>query len=219
MKRQALVIGLGQFGMTVARALVARHVEVLAVDIDEHRVREASTVVTEALCFDATDESALARVSPERRDVCLCAIGDDAKEASIICTALLKQMGARRVISRSNSDVHARILTLVGARQVVNPEREYGERFANRVLHDEIRGEMPLGDGVLISEVSVPDRFTGHLLKDLELPKKYGVTVVAIRKGRSGEVLMPKADSALESDDLMVVVSREPAVARMMEQD
>src|SRR5690606_21181390 len=111
---------------------------------------------TEAACFDAADEASLAKTSPERRDVCVCAIGDDAREASIICTALLKQMGAARVIARSNDELHARILMLVGADQVVNPEREFGDRFANQVLHKDIRGEMSLGEGVLITEVTTP---------------------------------------------------------------
>jgi trk system potassium uptake protein TrkA len=217
MKRQALVIGLGQFGMSVARALAARHVEVLAVDISEDRVRSASTFVTEAACFDATDESALGRTSPERRDVCLCAIGDEAKEASIICTALLKQMGARRVIARSNDDLHARILTLVGANHVVNPEREFGDRFANQILHEGIRGEMPLGEGVLITEVTVPEAFVGNTLGELKLPKRFGVTVVAIRKGGTGAVVMPGPDSTLASQDVIVVVAKEQAVSQMME--
>lgn len=217
MKRQALVIGLGQFGMAVARALSARQVEVLAIDVSEDRVRSASSFVTEAACFDATDEAALARTSPERRDVCLCAIGDEAKEASIICTALLKQMGARRVIARSNDDLHARILTLVGANQVVNPEREFGDRFANQILHASIRGEMPLGEGVLISEVSVPEAFVGKDLVNLQLPRRFGVTVVAIRKGEAGAVVMPNHATALEAGDVMVVVAKERAVANMME--
>lgn len=217
MKRQALVIGLGQFGMSVARALAARQVEVLAVDVREDRVRTASAFVTEAACFDATDESALGRTSPERRDVCLCAIGDEAKEASIICTALLKQMGARRVIARSNDELHARILTLVGASHVVNPEREFGDRFANQILHAGIRGEMSLGEGVLITEVTVPGPFVGRTLGDLRLPKRFGVTVVAIRKGATGAVVMPGPDSTLETDDVIVVVARERAVSQMME--
>lgn len=217
MKRQALVIGLGQFGMSVARALASRQVEVLAVDVSEERVRSASAFVTEAACFDATDESALGRTSPERRDVCLCAIGDDAKEASIICTALLKQLGARRVIARSNDDLHARILTLVGANHVVNPEREFGERFANQILHEGIRGEMPLGEGVLITEVAVSEAFFGKTLGDLRLPKRFGVTVVAIRKGTTGAIVMPGPDSMLESQDVIVVVAKERAVAQMME--
>ncbi len=218
MKQQALVIGLGQFGMAVARALVARQVEVLAIDMSKDRVRAAATFATDAACFDATDEASLSRVSPERRDICLCAIGDEAKEASIICTALLKQMGARRVIARANDELHARILTLVGASQVVNPEREFGERFANRILHAEIRGEMSLGDGTLITEVSVPEAFVGQLLGELKLPKRFSVIVVAIRKGRSGMIVMPGPDSVLEADDLMVVVAKEPALAKMMEQ-
>jgi len=219
MKQQALVIGLGQFGMAVARALAAREVEVLAVDVSEDRVRAAAAFVTEAACFDATDELSLTRTSPERRDVCICAIGDEAKEASIICTALLKQMGARRVIARSNDDLHARILTLVGANHVVNPEREFGERFANQILHEEIRGEMPLGEGVLISEVTAPRTFEGMELRALRLPARYGVTVVALRKGGSGAVVIPGPESRLESGDVLVVVAKERAVAHMMEQN
>lgn len=218
MRQQALVIGLGQFGMAVARALVARDVEVLAIDRDEDHVRIASAFVTEAVCFDATDETALTRTSPERRDVCVVAIGDESRESSIICTALLKQMGAKRLIARSNDDLHARILTLVGANQVVNPEREFGERFANQIVHEEIRGEMPLGEGVLISEVTAPDAFLDRQLRELKLPTKYGVTVVAIRKGGTGAVVIPGPDSKIEEGDVLVVVAREKAVASMMEQ-
>ncbi len=217
MNRQALIIGLGQFGMAVARALANRNVEVLAVDCREERVRAASAFVTEAATLDATDDALLARTFPERRDVCLCAIGDEAKEASIICTALLKQMGAPRVIARSNDDLHARILTLVGADHVVNPEREYGDRFANQILHQGIRGEMLLGEGVLITEIATPRQFVGQTLSTLRLPNRYGVTVVAIRRGKSGAVVMPSPDTRLESDDVMVVVAQERAVAQMLE--
>jgi trk system potassium uptake protein TrkA len=217
MRRQAVIIGLGQFGMSVARALASRGVEILAVDVREERVRAVAAFVTEAACFDATDESALARTSPERRDVCLCAIGDEAKQASILCTALLKQMGARRVIARANDDLHARILTLVGADQVVNPEREFGDRFANQILHEGIRGEMSLGEGVLITELAVPADFVGQTLGQLELPRRFGVTVVAIRSARSGAVVQPRVDSKFQTGDVMVVVAQEQAVTRMME--
>ena len=217
MRRQALVIGLGQFGMAVAKALAVRRVEVLAVDVREDRVRAASSFVAEAAAFNATDEDALARTSPERRDVCLCAIGDEAKEASIICTALLKQLGARRVIARSNDDLHARILSLVGAHQVVNPEREFGNRFANQIVHEGIRGELPLGEGVMITELSPPPAFVGHSLGALQLPKRFGVTVVAIRKRSTGAIVMPNATSPLEDEDVLVVVAKERAVEDMMD--
>lgn len=217
MRKQALVIGLGQFGSAVARALASRDVEVLAIDVNEDRVRQIAPHVTEAACFDATDEAALGRTSPERRDVCLCAIGDEAKEASIICTALLKQMGAKKVISRSDDALHARILTLVGANQVVNPEREFGNRFASQILHEGIRGEMSLGEGVVITEIEVPPSFLEQPLGKLRLPNRFGVTVVAIRKGGSGEVVMPGPDERFEPGDVAVVVAKERAVSKMME--
>lgn len=217
MRKQALVIGLGQFGSAVARELTSRNVEVLAVDVDEDRVRAAAAFVTEAACFDATDEGALARTSPERRDVCLCAIGDESKEASIICTALLKQMGARKVIARSDDQLHARILRLVGASQVVNPEREYGTRFASQIVHEGIRGEMALGEGVLITEFTVPDAFVNAPLAALKLRNRFDITVIAIRKGDTGEVEMPGPDSKFGPGDVAVVVAKDQAVAKMME--
>ncbi|MBC7172273.1 MAG: TrkA family potassium uptake protein, partial [Polyangiaceae bacterium] len=129
MARQAIVIGLGQFGMAVARALSERRVEVLAIDLSEDRVRAVAPFVAEAAAFDATNEEALARTSPERRDLCVCAIGDESRESSIICTAMLRQMGAPRIVARANDPMHERILGLVGAHRVVNPEREYGQRI------------------------------------------------------------------------------------------
>ncbi|MEZ4449822.1 MAG: TrkA family potassium uptake protein [Nannocystaceae bacterium] len=216
-QRQAIIIGLGQFGMSVAQALAARGVEVLAVDVREERVRAASPHVAEAACFDATDTDLLARTTPERRDVCLCAIGDEAKEASIICTALLRQMGARRVIARANDELHARILGLVGAHQVVNPEREYGERFANQVVHAGIKGELPLGEGLLISEVEAPPAFVGRTLEQLQLPRRYEVTLVALRKYDSATIAVPAPGMTIAAGDVLVVVAREGAVSRMME--
>jgi trk system potassium uptake protein TrkA len=217
MKNQAMVIGLGHFGMSVARTLAERGVEVLAVDIQEDRVRVAANFVTEAACFDATEAEALARTAPDRREVCVCAIGDDAKEASIICTALLRQMGAKRIIARANDDLHARILTLVGAHQVVNPEQQFGERFASQILHETILGELPLGEDLLITELQPPAAFVGHSLAVLQLPRRFGVTVVAIRRARQGVVMLPDPQEPLQADDVLVVVSRAGAVAALME--
>jgi trk system potassium uptake protein TrkA len=203
--------------MSVARTLAERGVEVLAVDIQEDRVRVAASFVAEAACFDATDTDALARTSPERREVCVCAIGDEAKEASIICTALLRQMGAKRIIARSNDDIHARILKLVGAHQVVNPEQEFGERFASQILHESILGELPLGEDLLITEFQPPAAFVGHTLADLQLPRRFGVTAVAIRRARRSVVVLPNPHEPLEADDVLVVVAKEGAVATLME--
>ncbi len=217
MNKQAIVIGLGQFGMAVAQVLSERGMEVLAVDLVESRVRAAAEFAAEAACFDAMDTDALTRTSPERREVCICAIGDEAREASIICTALLRQMGAPRVIARANNDLHARILRLVGAHQVVNPEREFGERFANHILYERVRNEMALGEDLLITELTPPASLVGRTLADLQLPRRYGITVVAIRRAGRGAVFLPAPGDTVQEQDVMVVVSRPDAVALLME--
>jgi trk system potassium uptake protein len=215
--RQAIVIGLGQFGMAVARALAERRVEVLAVDRREERVREAAAFVTNAVVFDATDADALAQTSPGRREVSVCAIGDEAREASIICTALLRQMGSPRVIARASNELHARILSLVGAHEVVNPEREFGERFANRIIYTEIVGELPLGEDLVITELKPPESFIGYTLSDLQLPKRYGITVVAMRRPGRPSAVSPDPNEALEREDILVVVSHRSAIAQLIE--
>lgn len=217
MQKQAIVIGLGQFGLSVARALAERRVDVLAIDNRPERIRAVADFVSEAACFDATDDALLAKTSPESRDVCLCAIGDDARESSIICTALLRQLGARRVIARANDDIHARILRLVGAHVVVNPEQEYGERFANQLRHESIKGELPLGEGLLITEVKAPRAFVGHPLLDLQLPRRFGVTVVAIREAAQSEPLLPDPARPIQDRDILVLVAKKGAVNQMLE--
>lgn len=218
MAKQVIVIGLGHFGMSVAQALSEKGAEVLAVDREEDKVRAAAAFAAEAAQFDAGDQEALRRASPERRDVCICAIGDEAREDSIVCTALLRQMGAPRVIARANDDLHARILRLVGAHEVVNPEREFGLRFANRIVHDQVRGEMTLGPDLLISEVQASDALTGKTLAELSLPRRFGVTVVAIRGQGDRSVTLPSADSQVRPGDTLVVISKEKDLNKLMEQ-
>jgi trk system potassium uptake protein TrkA len=121
------------------------------------------------------------------------------------------------VIARANDAVHSRILMLVGAHRVVNPEQEFGERFASQLVHERIVGEMALGPGVFISEVVVPLPFAGVGLANLQLPKRFGVTVVAIRSTDSGTVTLPDASTMLAKDDVLVLVGGEGAVARMLE--
>lgn len=203
--------------MSLSRALAEKGMEVLVIDSKLDRIRLAGSFATEALCFDATDSEALAQTSPASRDFCVCAIGDDSRESSIICTALLRQLGARRVIARANGQLHARILSLVGAHEVVDPVREFAERYSNRLLYERLIGEMPLGEGLVITELRAPPVFLGRTLAELRLPDKYGVTVVAVRSEGSRTIVLPTASFSLKKDDVLIVVSREEDVTKLME--
>jgi trk system potassium uptake protein TrkA len=214
--KQALVIGLGRFGVAVAKALMERKVEVLAADMRGDRIRAATEYVTEAVRLDATDSEALSQTAPDRRDLCICAFGDDSVQSSILCTALLREMGAKRVVARASDDLQARILRRVGAHEVVDPLRDFGRRFASHLVHDDILGEMPLGRDLVLTEMRPPDAMVGQTLAELNLPKQYGITVVGWRHG-SEDVVSPDPRRPLEDVDALIVVSRPDAVAQLME--
>lgn len=215
MAQQILIIGLGQFGMSLAHTLSDKGAEVLAVDRRQDLVEEAALFVTEALIMDASNETELARLQPGKRDAAVCAIGDDSKEASIICTALLRQMGAPLVIARANDAMHQRILHLVGAHQVVNPEQEFARRFANRLIYRHVVADMPFGDDLHLTEIKILPTMIGKTLIELELPRRFGVMVVAIRRGSPGRILQPTPNSPLQEGDNLVIVSNEAAIPKL----
>ncbi len=216
MNKQALIIGLGQFGLSVAKSLSEKGVEVIAIDPKKSLVDDASLFVEEAIVMDATDEEELARLRPGKRDFALCAIGDDSKEASIITTALLRQMGNPYIVSRASDAIHRRILKLVGAHLVVNPELEYGNKFANKLLFRNIIVDHPLNSDLQLTEIEIQPSMIGKTLIDLELPRRYGVIVAGVRKKNAQTIIQPSPSLPLTVDDNMIIVSSEKSLAALM---
>lgn len=219
MPRQALVIGLGQFGMSLARALAQHGSEVLAVDINAAHVHEIAPHVSDAVLMDAMDEEALASLAPARRDASICAIGDDHREASIIVTALLKQLGAPRIIARATDTLQGRILGLVGAHEVINPERDFGERLAIRLAWRGVVNVLPLGDDLVLTEIEAPEAFWGRTLAELQLPRRYSLIVSGIRHrlATGMRARLPTADTPIQQGDILMVVGTESDARRLAE--
>lgn len=207
-RQQAIVIGLGQFGMALARALARQGVEVVAVDRRMPQVQTAADFAVEALQLDGMNEDDLSRLRPAERDLCICAIGDDDREASIVVTTLLRQMGARRVIARATDALHERILHLVGAHEVVMPERNFGERLATRLAQKKVIDVQALGPDLQLTELVAPAALLGRPLADLRLPQRFRLTLAAVRRKQGGgtTVLSPSADLELLPGDVLVVV-------------
>lgn len=215
--KQALIVGLGMFGTSLARALTERGVEVLCVDTNPELVQAVSSFAAEAVAFDASDEASLAQVHPERRDLCVCAMGNESRESSIIVTALLRQMGARRIVARAIDELTGRILAMVGAHQIVNPERAFGERLANHLMYSAIVEELPLGPDLLVTELRPPRSVVGRALGELKLLERHAVNVVAVRH-QDGRVTVPSDPARpLAADDILVVVSRPDSVRALLE--
>ncbi|MBI1353921.1 MAG: TrkA family potassium uptake protein [Acidobacteria bacterium] len=216
MQKQVLIVGLGRFGMSLAKALSSRGVEILAVDRKPERVDSVAAFAAEAIVLDATSEEDLSKVRPADRDLCVCAIGDESSEASILCTALLRQLGGRRIVARANSPLQGRILKLVGAHEVINPLEEFGARFADQFAFERLKGELPLGGDLVVAEVQPPEEFVGKTLSELKLPARFSVTIVATRRAGAPDVHLPTPDQKVEADDIMIVVARKSAIARLV---
>lgn len=208
------VIGLGRFGWSVATNLVRHGQSVLGIDDDPDLVQSISAEIPAAVTCDTTDETSLAQLHLERTSCVIVAIGAEHKDASILTTALLRQNGVPRIIARATNDLHGRVLLAVGAHEIVNPEKEMGDRIARRLSRPSILEQIPLGDGADLAEIEVPEAFVGRTLVDLDVRRRYEVSVVAIR--RRGVVhSYVLGMGPLEPGDVLVVIGPSPALNKL----
>ena len=214
MKEQILVIGLGQFGMSLARTLTEKGFQVIAVDIDQKLVNEASNFVTDAICLNTIDEISLSKLSPKDRDLVICSIGS--REPSILTVALLKQMGCENIIARASETIHARILKAIGAKQVINPELEYGKKFANKILFKNIFFDNT-SDELDLLEIPVQPFMKGKTLVDLQLPDKFKVIVAGVIK--DNKLTRPMPQEKLQEGDRLLVTGNSDDIEKMIEEN
>jgi len=213
MSGQFLVVGLGRFGRTVAVKLAQHGQSVLAVDLDSDAVQGIAGEVDAALVADVTDERSVRELHPERVSCVIIAIGMHSMEAAILATVLFRQAGVPRIIARAVTELHARVLKTVGADEVINPEAEIGDRLARRLAHPNVFEQIELGDDADLAEVAVPEAFVGRTLIELEVRKRHGVSVVAIRRGDKVRATLDGTER-LESGDVLVVIGTSDALRR-----
>ncbi len=179
--KQFVVIGLGRFGTSIARALIDKNFEVLAIDRSEERVKEIEGFVSQAVVVDATDEKALKELGIKEFDTAIVSIGENIED-SIMVTLLLKEFGVKQVIVKANSELHAKILQKVGADRIVFPEKEMGERLAESLASSKIFDYIELSTEYGILELVSPKKFCDRTLAELKLREKYGISVIAVRR-------------------------------------
>ena len=200
--------------MSLAITLSEKGAEVISADSDKELVEEAASFLDDAICLDATDETAMARLCPKERDVVICAIG--AREPSILTTAILKQMGCENIIARATDKIHERILKAVGAKNVINPDAEYGKKFAYKILFQNIIND-ETSENIQLLEINVQPFMEGKNLIELALPNKYGIIVAAIKKGN--KLTRPFPNEILDTKDKLLLVCTEDAIAKMIEEN
>ncbi len=224
--RQFAVFGLGVFGISVAKNLMAEGMEVIVVDKNEPGIETIKNEVTQAAVLDSTKEEALRAVDNGRIDCAIVAIGDD-MEASILTALLLKKLEVPKIIARANSQAHRQILSLIGVDEIISPEDEMGLRLARRLSSTHILHHLDISEEHTIAEVVVADSFVGSTIRELNLRSRFGVNIVGIKKRiphvtEDGQnvyiekyVDFPSPDDVFEEGDVLVMVGSERAVTEV----
>ena len=214
-----LVIGMGRFGTAVAQELTELGQEVLAIDENEEDVQRVAEDVTQAMQGDAQDEAVLRAVGVRNFDCCVVAVGTD-MEASILITVMLKELGAKYIVAKARSAVHAKVLERVGADRVVLPESEMGRKLAQRLAHTNVVDFIGVSDEYSILEVHTPKSWVGKSLVQLAVRQKYKVNVLAVRHGENGALdASPKPNMAIELNDLLLIMGENKFVDKVVELD
>lgn len=195
------VIGVGRFGYYVATTLANHGMEVVAVDSNETIISDIKDKVTHAICMRVSDEEALRAIGVDEMDTVIVAMGENFAQ-SILVTALLKQkLKVGRVIARSISSIHKEILQLIGADQVILPEREMGIRLADN-LSLPFNSLLRISADFSICEIEAHPSFIGQTLEKLDLPRTYYVTCIGIK--RADSIVTPMPDTKIRQSDVLI---------------
>lgn len=199
-----VVIGLGRFGSSLAKALIQYGHNVLGLDENEELIQELAHELPHLIALDATNIDALRQVGVGDFHTAICCIGSDF-EANLFATVLVRELGVKRVVAKARTKIQRQILLQIGADEVVLPEEEAGIRLARRVSAIDFVDYLSLGNNVGVVELRVPERYHGVSLDEASIRNKYGLTVIAIR--REGYVIAsPSASTRFEpGDDILVL--------------
>lgn len=204
--KSVLLIGLGRFGRHIAIKLCEMKHEVMAVDKKEERVNQVLPYVSNAMIGDATNTEFLKSLGIKNFDVCIVAVGNDF-QSSLETTSLLKEMGAKLVVSRASADRQASLLKKIGADEIVYPEKQLASWTAIRYSSDHIFDYIELDKDYSIYEVAVPEEWAGKTVGEVDTRKKYSINLLGLKKdGKMNPVISP--DTVLSSDFTLLALGK-----------
>lgn len=204
--KSVLLIGLGRFGRHIAEKLNEMGHEVMAVDKDEERVNKVLPMVTDAQIGDAASKTFLETLGVPDFDVCFVAIGDDF-QSSLVVTAYLKELGAKKVVSRASMEVQRQFLLRNGADEVVYPEKQLAELTALRHTTDHVLDYIALDSEYGIYDMSVPAEWDGMTVRDLDIRRKYDVNLLALREAGKPSTAV-NGDTCLQQGQTILALGR-----------
>lgn len=211
-----IIVGLGNFGASLAKKLTQQGNEVIGVDIEMAKVEEFKEQISHTICLDATDEYTVKGLPLKDTDIVIVAIGENSG-ANVMATALLKNLGAKKLISRAVASLHEQILNAIGVDEIVHPEEETAERWAKKLCLRGVVDSFELNHYFSIVEIKTPEKFEGKTIQEVQFREKFNLLVlttiknakVSSRVGRSKMIAdvqsVATPDLVLEKGDIIVV--------------
>lgn len=211
--KQYVVIGLGRFGRSVAETLFTMGHDVLAIDSDEDVIQNISDKVTHAVQMDATDEYALRTLGIRNFDVAVVTIGSNV-QASIMTTLILRESGVKYIVAKAQSEMHAKVLTKIGADKVILPERDMGVRVAHNLISSNLLDFIELSPDYSVIEIQAPTDWYGKEIMSLDVRSKYGINIMAI-KSTDDINISPNAKDKIKEGDVLLCIGNTEDLARL----
>ena len=215
--KRFVVVGLGNFGSSVAEALYSRGHDVIALDIDERAVDDIAPHCSRAAVGDGRQIETLEEIGAGTADAAVVSTGDDLT-ASILATMALLDLGIERVYAKVISHNHARVMSRLGATETIFPERESGFNLASRISEKGVLDYVRMGRNLSVQELVVPEDWRGRTLRDLEVRARFGVSVVGIHDTAADRMIVPPdPDETLAPTDTLLLAGTDEALEAVAE--
>ena len=212
--KEIAVFGMGRMGKAVATRFSESGGQVIVIDNDQRVIDEMADKVAYAVKADVNDIEALKSLSIGNVDVAVITLGENL-EASIMAIIACKEMGVQTVYARAKDRLQGKILKKVGADVIMHPEEEMGEKIAKTLRYENLRDFIDLEEGVSIIEATIPKQWVGKNLMELNLRKKYGINVIAIRE--DGKIMTNvDAEMPLKEDAYVIVIGEEKELDKIL---
>ena len=201
---QIAIIGLGKFGMTVAKQLSNYNCDVLAIDSDETLVEEAVPFVTKAIQINALESDALEACGLKGFDIAIIGIGDNI-ESSLMVALTLKDLGIPKIVAKARDEKHAKLLEMIGVNKIVQPEIDSANKLVGSLTTSYVKDKLELGKDFSMLEIEAPKDWISKNFGELALRQKYSFNVVCVKRGE--EVVFPTANTVVQEGDTLVILA------------
>ena len=214
--KSILMIGMGKFGHRLCRELFRMGNEVMVADCDENKLEDLLPFVTSAKIGDCTKEEVLRSFGIGNFDMCIVCIGTNFQN-SLEITSMLKELGAKYVVSKANRDIHAKFLLRNGADEVVYPDRDIAERLAVSLSSTHVFDYIELTDDFSIYEISTAEEWVGKSIKEMNFRVKYHVSILATKEGEQMS-LLPSADYRFRGDEHLMIIGEQKHIRQLLKE-